>query len=177
MNKLSYKLVTTDKEAEGAFEVRRKVFIEEQGISEEQEQDGHDSAALHMVVKDGDRVIGTARVLFLAASQAKIERMAILKPFRHRGIGKRVVSFLSKELKKKQVEQVVLHAQYPVIGFFFELKLIDMSFPGSKGGIVYQTGPIRQPVISNLLSLMLVKVQSYWYSESNFVKSDCTSNK
>ncbi len=72
MSKLSYKLVTSDKEIEGAFEVRRKVFIEEQGISEELELDGHDSEALHMVVKDGERVIGTARVLFLATSQTKI---------------------------------------------------------------------------------------------------------
>jgi len=34
--------------------------------------------ALHMVVMDGERVIGTARVLFLATNQAKLERMASL---------------------------------------------------------------------------------------------------
>jgi len=118
MSKLSYKLVTSDRERKGAFEVRRKVFIEEQGISEELELDGHDSEALHMVVKDGEKVIGTARALFLANSQAKIERMAVLQPFRRKGIGGRIISFLSEELKKKQVEKVFLHAQYPVIAFY-----------------------------------------------------------
>ena len=118
MNKLNYKLVTNDKDMKGALEVRRAVFIEEQGISEELELDGRDNEALHMVVRDGERVIGTARVLFLTTTQAKLERMAILKPSRRVGIGRGVISFLEKELKKRGVGRIVLHAQYPVIDFY-----------------------------------------------------------
>ena len=135
MSKLSYKIVTTDREREGAFEVRRKVFIEEQGISEELGLDGHDSEALHMVVKDGKIVIGTARVLFLAKGQAKIERMAVLKPFRRKGIGGRIISFLSEELKKKQVERVFLHAQYPVIAFYKSVGFRGQPSPFWEAGI------------------------------------------
>ncbi len=86
MSKLSYKLVESNSELKAAFEVRKHVFVEEQGISEDIEIDDHGNEALHMVVKDGERVIGTARVLFLNNSQAKLERMAILKPFRRKGI-------------------------------------------------------------------------------------------
>ena len=118
MGKISYKLVASNRELKSAFEVRKKVFVEEQGISEDLELDGHDSEALHMVVTDGERVIGTARVLFLADSQAKIERMAILKPFRRKGIGRGIISFLNEELKNREVEQVVLHAQYAVVDFY-----------------------------------------------------------
>ncbi len=118
MSKLNYKLVTSDKELKGALEVRRQVFVAEQSIPEGLELDGCDREALHMVVKDGERVIGTARVLFLANGQAKIERMAILKPFRGRGIGKKIISFLNEELKNRQVEEVVLHAQYSVVAFY-----------------------------------------------------------
>ena len=135
MSKFSYKLVTSDRELKGAFEVRRKVFVEEQGISEELDLDGHDSEALHMVVKNGEKVIGTARVLFLATSQAKIERMAILKPFRQKGIGIRIVSFLNEELKKKQVEQVVLHAQYPIIAFYKSCGFTELGSPFWEAGI------------------------------------------
>ncbi len=135
MSRLNYKLVTSDKEIEGAFEVRRKVFIEEQGISEDLELDGRDSEALHMVVKDGERVIGTARVLFLATSQAKIERMAILIPFRRKGIGGRIISFLNEELKKKQVEKVFLHAQYPVITFYKSVGFREQPPPFWEAGI------------------------------------------
>jgi len=118
MDKVSYKLVTSDSELEAAFEVRKQVFVEEQGISEDLEIDGHEEEALHIVVKDGERVIGTARVLFPAASQAKIERMAVLKPYRRQGIGGGIISFLNEELRSRQVEQVILHAQYSAIPFY-----------------------------------------------------------
>ncbi len=135
MGKLSYKLVTSDRELKAAFEVRLQVFVEEQGVSEELELDDLDQEALHMVVKDGERVIGTARVLFLTANQAKIERMAILKPFRRRGIGRGIISFLNEELRNKQVEQVVLHAQYAVVAFYKSCGFEESGLPFQEAGI------------------------------------------
>ncbi len=118
MSKLNYKLVTSDSELEDAFEVRRRVFVEEQGISEGLVFDEHDGEALHMVVEDGERIIGTARVLFLTANQAKLERMAVLEPFRRKGIGRKIISFLDEELRNRQVQLVVLHAQSGVVAFY-----------------------------------------------------------
>ena len=135
MDKFNYKLATSDSELDGAFAIRRQVFVEEQGISEDIELDEHDKEALHMVVKDGDRVIGTARVLFLDAGLAKIERMAILPPFRRRGIGKGIISFLSEELKNRQVEQVILHAQYAVVAFYKSCGFEETGSPFWEAGI------------------------------------------
>ena len=135
MDKLNYKLVTSDSELEGAFAVRRQVFVEEQGIPEDVELDEHDTEALHMVVKDGERVIGTARVLFLATGLAKIERMAILQPFRRRGVGREIISFLSEELKNRQVEQLVLHAQYAVVAFYRSCGFEEVGPPFREVGI------------------------------------------
>jgi len=135
MDKLNYKLVTSNNELEGAFEVRRQVFVGEQGIPEDVELDEYDKEALHMVVKDGDRVIGTARVQFLSTSQAKIERMAILKPLRRRGIGSRIIAFLSEELRNRQVEQVVLHAQYSVVAFYKSCRFEETGSPFLEVGI------------------------------------------
>jgi len=135
MDRVSYKLVTGDRELEAAFEVRKQVFVEEQGISEDLEIDGHEGEALHMVVKDGERVVGTARVLFLATSQAKIERMAVLKPFRRQGIGGRIISFLNEELRNRQVEQVVLHAQYPAVAFYKSCGFEETGSPFWEAGI------------------------------------------
>lgn len=118
MSRFIYKLVSSTKELEGALKVRREVFIKEQGISPEEEYDGCDEEALHMVVMDRGKVIGTARVRFLSDRQAKIERMAILKSFRRRGIGSRILSFLNEELDDKQVDELVLHAQYSVMAFY-----------------------------------------------------------
>jgi len=135
MIKLSYKLVASDRELEGAFAVRRQVFTEEQGISEDLVFDGHDREALHMVVKDGKRVIGTARVLFLADNRAKLERMAVLEPFRHKGIGKGIVSFLNKELRNRQLEQVVIHAQYGVVAFYKSCGFEELGMPFWEAGL------------------------------------------
>ena len=65
MDNLRYKLVENDKELEEALDIRKRVFVEEQGISETLEQDGNDSSALHMVVKNGDIAVGTVRIRFL----------------------------------------------------------------------------------------------------------------
>ena len=135
MGKLSYKLVASDRDLKEAFEVRKKVFTEEQGIPEDLEFDNHDREALHMVVKDGERVIGTARVLFLTTNQAKIERMVILRPFRHRGIGRRIISFLNEELKNRHVEEVVLHAQYSVVAFYKSCGFEELGLPFWEVGI------------------------------------------
>ena len=135
MSELTYKLVVSDEDLERAFEVRREVFVREQGVPEDIELDEDDKKALHMVVREGDRVIGTARVLFLTIDLAKIERMAILEPFRRRGIGSRIISFLEEELRNRQIEQTVLHAQYKVIDFYKSCGYKEIGSPFLEVGI------------------------------------------
>ena len=118
MNKFGYKLVTGDVELQAAFEVRREVFAGEQRISEDLVFDKHDRKALHMVVKDGEKVIGSARVQFLTDNQAKLERMAILKRYRRRGIGREMLLFLDAVWKDKQVQQVIINAEFEVVPFY-----------------------------------------------------------
>jgi predicted GNAT family N-acyltransferase len=135
MDKLNYKLVESERELTEAFNVRKEVFVEEQGISEDIELDNHDSKALHMVVRDGKRVIGTARVLFPAPSVAKIERMALLRPFRRKGIGSRIISFLNTELKNRQIRKAVLHAQYSSVAFYKSCGFVESGMPFNEAGI------------------------------------------
>ena len=137
MGKLNYKLVENGKELAEAFKVRKEVFVEEQGISEDIELDNHDSEALHIVVKDGKRVIGTARVLFPVPSVAKIERMAILRPFRRKGIGSRIISFLNTELKNRQIRKAVLHAQYSSVAFYKSCGFVESGMPFNEAGITH----------------------------------------
>ena len=135
MSKFGYKLVTGDVELQQAFEVRRQVFVREQGISEDLVFDGHDRKALHMVVKDGERVIGSARVQFLADNQAKLERMAILKRYRGKGIGKEMLLFLDTIWEDKQVQQVIIHAQLEVVPFYKLCGFDELGLPFREAGI------------------------------------------
>jgi predicted GNAT family N-acyltransferase len=135
MSKFSYKLVTGDVELPEAFEVRRQVFVREQGISEDLVFDGHDREALHVVVKDGERVIGSARVQFQADNQAKLERMAVLKRYRHKGIGRKMLLFLDTVWKDKRVQQVIIHAQFEVIPFYKLYGFDELGLPFQEAGI------------------------------------------
>ena len=135
MSKFSHKLVTGDVELQEACEVRRQVFVREQGIAENLVFDGHDREALHTVVKDGDRVIGSARVRLLAGNQAKLERMAVLKPHRRKGIGKEMLLFLDTLWKDKQVKQVIIHAQLEVVPFYKSCGFDESGLPFREAGI------------------------------------------
>ena len=118
LNRFRYKLVENEREFQGAIEVRYTVFVHEQGVHEAIEADGADHEAVHTVVLADRDVIGTARVRFLSPSEAKIERMAVLKPYRGQGIGHGILAFLSGELEKRHIKRIVLHAQYPTIMFY-----------------------------------------------------------
>jgi predicted GNAT family N-acyltransferase len=135
MSKFSYKLVTGDVELREAFEVRRQVFVREQGISEDLVFDGRDREAMHMVVKVGEKVIGSARVQFLAGNQAKLERMAVLKRYRRKGIGKEILLFLDTVWKDKRVQQVIIHAQLEVVPFYKLCGFDELGSPFREAGI------------------------------------------
>jgi predicted GNAT family N-acyltransferase len=135
MSTFSYKLVAGDVELQEAFEVRRQVFVREQGISEDLVFDGHDREALHMVVKDGEIVIGSARVQFLTGNQAKLERMAILKRYRRKGIGGEMLLFLDAVWKDRQVQQIIIHAQLEVVPFYKLCGFDELGLPFWEAGI------------------------------------------
>ena len=135
MKALSYKLVEDQSELRGAFEVRRRVFVEEQGIAEGLVFDGNDGEALHAVVRHGTEVIGTARVRLLSSRRAKLERMAVLDGCRRQGIGSRVTFFVVGELKERGVEEVVLHAQCAVVPFYKSCGFDEIGLPFLEAGV------------------------------------------
>jgi len=135
MDKLTCRFISSTEELEEAFNIRRRVFVEQQGIPEEIELDEYDRVARHIIVKDGDKAIATARVQFPEKGIAKIERMAVLKEFRRRGIGSNIILFLSEEFKERKVEQVVLHAQYAVVDFYRSCGFKETGEPFIEAGI------------------------------------------
>jgi len=130
-----YKLVDNESELKDAFRIRRQVFITEQNVPPNLEYDEEDRTALHMLAKDGEKAIGTARVLFLSNNQAKLERLAVLKSFRGRGIGSGIISFLEKQLKNQGVEKVMLHAQCRATAFYKSCGFAETGTPFWEVGI------------------------------------------
>jgi predicted GNAT family N-acyltransferase len=100
-----------------ALELRRRVFCEEQGVSEEEEYDGRDEDALHLVaVRDG-RVLGTCRLL-RDGDTVKLGRMAVEAMARGRGIGTALLVAGEQAARADGAARIALHAQTGVERFY-----------------------------------------------------------
>ena len=98
--------------------LRRLVFIEEQQVSEAEEVDGLDGAALHLLASDGCRPLGTARILIDGAT-GKIGRVCVLAESRGRGIGQAVMRVAVAVLRTRPgVTRAKLGAQIHALGFY-----------------------------------------------------------
>jgi len=106
-----------EKEIGEILRVREIVFMEEQGVSREEEMDEFDKTATHIIAYYNDKVAGCARIRFLG-ERAKLERLAILKEFRKRGVGKKVLEFMIAHSKEKGVAEAYGHAQLYARDFY-----------------------------------------------------------
>jgi predicted GNAT family N-acyltransferase len=98
--------------------VRRRVFVEEQGIPESEEMDELDPSCRHaLAFAAGGELAGTGRL----APSGKIGRIAVLPIYRHRGIGAAIVVHLVNQATELGLPQVYLHAQADSVGFYERL--------------------------------------------------------
>jgi ElaA protein len=107
--------VTADLET--VLAIRRTVFIEEQGVSVEDEVDGKDPQAIHLLATSNGAPVGTARLL-LSGETGKIGRVAVLKEARGAGLGKALVLFAVEELARRGAARAKLGAQTHAVGFY-----------------------------------------------------------
>ena len=114
------KRVASDAELAKAFRIRMRVFVEEQGVPKDIELDGDDQRAIHFLATMGGKAVGTARIV-ARRNTAKIGRMAVLKSYRRRDVGKRLLQRAITETRKLGAAKIYLHAQVPVIGFYEKL--------------------------------------------------------
>src|SRR5262245_56024657 len=94
-----------------------RVFVTEQGVPEEIEMDRDDKRAFHFLALEGNQAVGTARVVMRHRS-AKIGRMAVLKKYRGKGIGTKLLRRAIVISRRQGAQKIYLHAQVPVIGFY-----------------------------------------------------------
>ena len=95
----------------------RVVFIEEQNVPEDIEIEYEDES-FHVLVSDGTQPVATGR--WRKTSEGyKLERFAVLKEFRTKGIGRDIVKFVLDQIPSE--DMIYLHAQESVIKFYKDL--------------------------------------------------------
>lgn len=107
-----------------AYPIRYEVFVIEQQISVNLEIDEHDARAQHLILWHNNKAIGTSRIfLDTTTSQRsfKIGRLAILKKYRGKGLGKDMISHLLTYAAENASATVTLDAQIKVVPFYEKL--------------------------------------------------------
>lgn len=112
---IDIKQIKDPKMLEQAFAIRRQVFCIEQNVSEEIEMDEFDDIAKHILAYIDDKPVGTARWRYTKEG-AKMERFAVLKEARGKGVGEALVKYTLDKLK--DYDSVYLNAQESVINFY-----------------------------------------------------------
>jgi len=99
-------------------EVREQVFLVEQNVSPEDEWDALDATSFHALARDREgRPIGTGRL----TPERTIGRIAVLAPWRGRGVGQAIVRLLLEQARALGHPAVELHAQTHAIPFYAAL--------------------------------------------------------
>lgn len=103
-----------------AFAIRMRVFVKEQGVPREIELDRDDQRAVHFLATASGKAIGTARIV-MRRSGAKIGRMAVLKSYRRKSVGTKLLNRAVASAKESGAQKIYLHAQVAVSGFYQRL--------------------------------------------------------
>ncbi|MFF2455571.1 GNAT family N-acetyltransferase [Peribacillus simplex] len=117
------KRITTENDLKIAFQIRKEVFVEEQGFQLETEFDEFDAlhaSSEHILVYYNEKPVGTGR-LRVVDGLGKLERICILEPYRKFGLGKIIIKTLEEIAKEKELSKVKLHGQTQAEGFYKKL--------------------------------------------------------
>lgn len=126
------------------YQLRTRVFVNEQGVSADEEFDEFEDKSTHWAACSGDKVIGCARHRRTGAG-FKIERMAVHEEWRNQGVGRqlllKILDALLPELNNGTPEgssepspEIYLHAQVQAMPFYKRLGFVPV------GELFYEAG-------------------------------------
>ena len=125
--------------------LRTRVFVEEQGVPAEVEQDEHDATAVHALAEDEDgHVVATGRLL-VRDGRTVIGRMAVDAGARGRGHGAAVLAELHRQAAVLGLPEVELHAQLTARGFYERAGYTAVGDVYEEAGIAHVT--MRRPLV------------------------------
>ena len=113
------KFLTSQDDTSAVMDIRRRVFVDEQGFSPDTEIDGYDKLAVYALAFDeNDRPAGTGRLYIDDHSHFQIGRVCVLREARGQGLGDLIVRMLLYRALELGATAVYIGAQLPVVGFY-----------------------------------------------------------
>jgi predicted GNAT family N-acyltransferase len=115
--KLSVRVARTIDDLMRAVAIRGAVYIGEQECPYEEEFDGNDFSATHLIGYVDDEPAGCMRIRYFA-DFAKVERLVVRKEFRSSGLARNIVDASVTLCRSKGFERVFVYAQKRLIKFW-----------------------------------------------------------
>lgn len=116
--------VTTQEDLQREFDIRLKVFVDEQKVPAEEELDDQDylgGDCKHFLATTDDNIaVGTGRVRLLE-DYGKIQRVAVSRDYREHGIGRLIIQACEDKAKELGAKKAKLDAQVQAQGFYEKL--------------------------------------------------------
>ncbi len=134
------KRVETAAERDSSLALRRRVFVQEQGVPPELEPDELDEAADHVLALDeAGACVGTGRLLLQSPGVGRVGRMAVEARCRGAGVGARVLQELERVARARGLREIVLHAQVHAQAFYDKAGYAPAGEEFEEAGIAHVT--------------------------------------
>ncbi len=118
-----------------AAPLRERVFVLEQGVPPELEQDGIDPVCRHVLARAaGGVVVGAGRLL----PDGHIGRMAVAADWRGRGVGGAVLEALVREAAARGLAAALLNAQVHALAFYRRHGFVEEGEAFMEAGIMHR---------------------------------------
>lgn len=117
--------------------IRMEVFVFEQNVPAEDEWDAFDRTATHFFARADGKPVATAR-LREENGTAKIERMAVRRDYRGKGVGDALLAFVMDHARSKGFAAAMLSAQVQAIPFYEKLGFVASGEEYLEAGIPHR---------------------------------------
>ena len=116
-NQASVRVVRSMDEMARVIAIRGAVYMGEQQCPFEEEFDGNDFSATHLICHKGDEPVGCMRIRYFA-DFAKFERLAVRNESRNVGLAAQIVDAAIELCRKKGYRVLYAHSQKRFLGFW-----------------------------------------------------------
>lgn len=133
---LHVKVVLFMDESDAIRMIRDRVFAQEQGIDPMLDWDGKDNQSVHLLAYLDQAPVGVTRLREMSPEPIlKLERLAILKRYRHQGLGSELVYTAIAYAREQGYQQMSLNAQIQTVGFYQRLGFQSIGDSFEEAGI------------------------------------------
>ena len=134
MSNISVNKALNQQDLDKVFAIRRTVFVEEQNCPPELEWENED-VSTHFLAKLGDEDAGACRWR-KTENGYKIERLAVLKQFRGKGIASEMIRAIFIDLPK-DADYIYMHAQLTAMSVYEKSGFIAEGQQFEEAGILH----------------------------------------